>query len=263
MAGSAHNRTAKLKARSHAIGSMVSEFGGTAMPRIAAAVGLDFLVFDLEHGFVEPRELRDAIAVCRLSGIVSIVRVPAIEKVAVKRALEMGADGILAPTVESPDEAVALVSMCQYPPSGIRGAAFNTAHDDYSPTPVEVAVAKANASVLVLCMIESVKGLECADEIARVKGVSGLWYGYIDYSLSAGMPGKLDSELVIAAGKRIAEVCRAEAIYAAIGVASAETANTAIRDGYNILAWGSDVHLLKSGMQAGVTEINKHIRKSI
>ncbi len=263
MAGSAHNRTVKLKARSHAIGSMVSEFGGTAVPRVAAAAGLDFLVFDLEHGFVEPRELRDAIAVCRLSGIVSIVRVPAIEKVSVKRALEMGADGILAPTVESADEAAALVSMCQYPPYGTRGAAFNTAHDDYSPTPIKEAVAAANASVLVLCMIESVKGLGCADEIARVKGVSGLWYGYIDYSLSAGVPGQLDSEMVLAAGKRIAEVCKAEAIYAAIGVANAQTASAAIRGGYNMLAWGSDVHLLKSGMQAGVTEINKHIPPSI
>lgn len=245
--------------RSYTIGSMVAEFGGTAIPRMAAAVGMEFLVFDLEHGFIEPRELRDAIAICRLSGVVPIVRVPAIEKSAVTHALEMGAHGILAPTVESADQAAELVSMCRYPAAGTRGAAFNTAHDDYAPASVGDAIAKANASVLVLCMIESVAGLEHGEEIAGVNGIGGLWYGYIDYSLSAGVPGQLQSPVVVAAAKRIAEIARARGLHAAMGVASGDAARAAIRQGYNMLAWGSDVHFLKSGLQAGLAEIRKQL----
>lgn len=240
-----------------ASGSFVGEFAGTALPRIAAAMGAGFLLFDMEHGFLEPRGLRDSIAMCRASGIVPVVRVARVDATLVQGALEMGALGILAPTVESAAQARSLVEMCHYPPLGRRGAAFGTAHDDYRPQPVAEATAHANASIAILCMIESVAGIEAVEEIAGVEGIDGLWFGYIDYSLSAGVPGDLASTIVRSAQARMVAAAKSAGKAAAIGVASEAALDDALRAGFDVIAWGSDVHFIRSGLQAGMEAIAK------
>jgi 2-dehydro-3-deoxyglucarate aldolase/4-hydroxy-2-oxoheptanedioate aldolase len=240
-----------LAGRGFAVGTFISESQLVATARIVSAAGGDFVVFDCEHGSIELRELRSAIAVCRPRGVQALVRIPRIDTHWIAKALDAGAQGIVAPNVESVAEACRLVEQASFPPAGRRGASFGSSQDDYSGGDVARKIEQANRELVVLCMIESPVGLASVEEIAALPGISGCWFGYVDFSIAAGLAGQIEHPEVLAAGERVAKACATHSKVAAVMTTSLDHLERYVSRGYNVAAWGSDVFVLASGFEAG------------
>lgn len=242
----------RLGGRERAVGTFITEAPIAASVRIAIAAGAEFLIFDCEHGVIELRELRTAIALCRAARAQALVRIPQIDTHWVAEALDSGAHGIVAPNVETVDEAMRLIEQASFPPAGRRGASFGSAQDDYAGGDIASKVACANRDLIVLCMIESPKGLGNVEAIAALPGIAGCWFGYIDYSIAAGIPGQIDHPDVLAAAERIANACVKQSKIAGVMTTSLGHVEHYLRRSYNVVAWASDVFVLKQGFSAGI-----------
>jgi 2-keto-3-deoxy-L-rhamnonate aldolase RhmA len=241
----------KLSGRGVAVGTFITEAPLVATVRIAAAAGADFVIFDCEHGCIELRDLRAAIALCRSQGLQALVRIPEIETHWIAKALDSGAHGIVAPNVETVAEAKRLVDQASFPPAGRRGASFGSAQDDYSGGDIAGKVERAGRELIVLCMVESPVGLDNVEAIVALPGISGCWFGYIDFSIASGLPGEINHPDVLAAAQRVADACAAQCKIAGVMTTSLDHLEQYLSRRYNVAAWASDAFVLKSGFATG------------
>src|SRR5262245_3062086 len=180
----------KVQQGAISIGTFVFEFNTTGIGRIAAEAGAEFCVFDMEHTGWSLETVRMLMATTRSTQMVPLVRIPATEYHFIARVLDMGAMGIMAPMVESAEQAARLVASAKYPPQGRRGAAFGVAHDDYSGGDLTEKITSANRETLLIAQIETVAGVRNVDAIAAVPDIDVLWIGHFDLSNSLGIPGQ-------------------------------------------------------------------------
>jgi len=166
----------------------------------------DFLVFDSEHGTIEPRDCENMVRAAELRGVTPIVRVTTNLPPIILRFMDSGAHGLHVPWVNSATEAEAAVRAVKYHPRGIRGLAGVRAADYAQTVPLGEYVAQANAETLVVIHIETAQAVERLPEIAAVDGVDVIFIGPNDLSHSLGVPGQQQHPSVQAAMQRIAEI---------------------------------------------------------
>ena len=135
-------------------GTMAFEFFTPGLCGVLAAAGADFVFLDMEHSGAGIDTIKAQCAFARGAGITPLVRVPYCERAMVTATLDAGAAGIMAPMVETAEQATAFASWCRYRPDGTRGLAFGIAHDAYRARPATDAMAAANAAVMVIPLIE-------------------------------------------------------------------------------------------------------------
>ena len=246
-----------LGGRGNAVGTFITEAPLVPAVRIAATAGADFVIFDAEHGSIELGNLRAAVAICRALEVQALVRVPKVDTHWIARALDSGAHGIVAPNIETVAEAERLLQQAMFPPIGRRGASFGSALDDYSGGEIAEKVENANRDIVVICMIESPAGLANVEAIAALPGIAGCWFGYIDYSIAAGIPGQTDHPEVLAAATRIASACVSQVKIAGVMTTSVEHLGQYVERRYNVAAWGSDAFVLKQGFTTGFDNCRK------
>ncbi len=162
---------------------------------IARTAGFDSIYIDLEHNGFSLDTAGQICMACLALDIVPFVRVPSTEPHLVARVLDLGALGIIAPHLQSADDAKAVVRAAKYSPLGDRSLAGMLPQLHYRTLPA----AEANQQL----------GLAAVNEIAAVPGVDILFIGTNDLCSSLGVPGQLDHELVHEAYRRTLEACRA------------------------------------------------------
>ena len=170
---------------------------------IIAGAGYDCLLIDLEHG---PGTYTDAIHQLHAmngSGCATLIRVPANDEVEIKKALDLGIDGIMIPAVDSVAEAEAAVAACRYPPKGRRGMAASMVRASGYGKDWRTYVAEADERLLRICQIESASALDAIEEIAAVEGIDLLFIGPSDLSANLGYIGEPDHPTVREAIDRI------------------------------------------------------------
>jgi 4-hydroxy-2-oxoheptanedioate aldolase len=157
--------------------SLANSFSTEAM----GSTGFDWLLIDSEHAPNDIRSLREQLIALDSSPSTAVVRVPIGETWIIKRVLDIGAQTILVPMVESAKEARELVRACRYPPHGIRGVGYSTTRaggfgtiPDYGKT--------ADDQVCLLVQVENRAGLNALDEILEVDGIDGVFIGPADLS---------------------------------------------------------------------------------
>lgn len=176
----------KLQNGEAAIGTFVA-IGHPDVTERLSVLGFDWLLLDSEHGPLSLETMQAMMQSMRGDGCVPIVRVQWNDPVVIKRALDIGAYGVLIPWVNSRDEAEVAVAACKYPPEGIRGCGPRRAAlvggPDYIGT--------ANEAVLVAVQIETATAIKNIDDILAVDGVDTVYIGPVDLSMSMfGAPGK-------------------------------------------------------------------------
>lgn len=183
---------------------------------IMAGTGYDWLLIDGEHG---PNDLRTVLA--QLQGIASarsslpglashpIARVPVGETAVIKQYLDLGAQTLLVPMVDTAEQAAQLVQAMRYPPDGIRGMGSAVARSSrWQGYPHYIH--EANAQVCLLVQAETAEALRNLDAIAATPGVDGVFIGPADLSASMGFPGKPDHpEVQAAMADAIARILKA------------------------------------------------------
>jgi 4-hydroxy-2-oxoheptanedioate aldolase len=211
-----------------------------------AATGFDWLLIDGEHAPNDVRRVLEQLQAVAPYPVHPIVR-PVIGDVAlIKQLLDVGAQTLLVPVVESAAQAQQLVAATRYPPNGIRGVGSALARSSRW-NQIDNYLHEADAEMCVLVQVETRAGLENLAEIAAVEGVDGVFFGPADLSASFGLlgqPGHPDVQeaiingitAVIAAGK-------------AAGVLSADTtlAHRYLQAGATFVAVGVDTTLLVRG----------------
>ncbi len=231
------------------LGSMVFEFFTPGISQVLKLAGCEYLIYDMEHAGFSIESLKAQVAHCRGNGIAQMVRVPRGEYHFLARALDVGAQGVMVPMVNSADEARAIAEATHYPPKGRRGAAFSFAHDDYEPGDPATKMKAADARNLIIAQIETERGLDAVEDIAAVDGIDCLWLGHFDLTNFLGIPGQFDNPLYVNAVKRIVAAGRKHK--KALGFMAADTtwAKQYKRYGFNMIATGTDHGILMSGVK--------------
>src|SRR5580704_9611032 len=199
---------AGLQAGGSAYGTMAFEFFTPGLMAVLAEARAEFVLLDTEHSGVGIETIKMQIAASRGLGIVPMVRVPGCHYHLVAPVLDAGAMGIMVPMVETRAQAENLVSWCRYRPEGVRGLAFNMAHDEYAGGDVTRKMAEANARTLTIALVETADVIKNVDAIAAVPRIDVVWLGHYDLTNSMGITGQFDHPEFLAAVDRLVEACR-------------------------------------------------------
>lgn len=165
--------------------------GSPAAAEVCGHAGLDWLLVDLEHGAGGDGDLLAMLQAIAGTGTAAIVRVEQGTRLRVGRALDLGAEGIMVPRIDTVEEARGICSWLRYPPAGIRGVALFTRGLAWGAGG-HTAPAKRNEEILGIVQIESVASVEAADELASLDEVDVLFVGPADLSHALGNPGDID-----------------------------------------------------------------------
>jgi hypothetical protein len=152
------------------IGTVVT-LGCPEIAELLSAAGFDWLFIDAEHSPLEARDMQ-ALLQGAGAGTPCLVRLSSSQEVPIKKALDIGATGIIAPQVNSPEQAEAVVRFSKYPPQGRRGVGIGRAHG-YGPRFQEY-VDTANESVAVVVQAEHVDAVQNIEAIVSVPGIDGV-----------------------------------------------------------------------------------------
>lgn len=188
---------AALRDGRHQLG-IWNTIGGNSVPELLGGSGFDWVLIDSEHAAIETIEVLPALqAVAGSPGVSAAVRPADNDPILFKRLLDMGAQTLLVPYVQSADEAKAAVRAMRYGPQGIRGMAGMTRATRYGK--VEGYFTTAEEELCLVLQIETVAGLEALEEIATTDGVDGIFFGPADLSASMGYPGEMNNPKVVGA----------------------------------------------------------------
>lgn len=195
-----------LKQGRRIVGTMIRLVRNPAIARVAAHAGLDFVMFDMEHGSYSLDALSDIFAVARAVGLGGFVRVPELSKGYVSRVMDAGAVGVMVPMLETVEQARALADWAKYAPVGKRGFGSAGGHTNYAAAGDAVALMKSvNDETLSIAQIETAQAVERIDAIAAVEGIDALLIGPNDLAISLGCAGDLTNKTVTAAIGKVAE----------------------------------------------------------
>jgi 4-hydroxy-2-oxoheptanedioate aldolase len=171
-----------------------------------------------------------------------MVRVAVGNSTVLKQILDLGAQTVVVPMVESVEQARALVAAVRFPPKGIRGIGTAVARAARWNRTTDY-VGDADGEVCLVLQIESERGLEALPEIAAVDGVDAIFLGPADLAASLGHPGQVSHPAVRAAMRQAFSVARAAGRACGSIATSEPLAREYEAEGCNFLAIGIDTHL--------------------
>lgn len=214
---------------------------------VAADLGFDWLLIDLEHGNASLADLRGMLLACRGSTAAPIVRIRSVDGDTVKFVLDSGAAGIMFPYVSSAEEARRAVQFMKYPPQGTRGVAgiiratnFGRDWNQY--------FTEANEKSLVVVQIETAQAVDAADAIAAIEGVDVLFVGPLDLSVNLGCPGDFSPPHFVSALEKVIAACEKNGKVACI-LSRPQFVEQHKALGFRFLALGSDTGAIIAGLQ--------------
>lgn len=226
-----------------------------SITEMAVAMGLDWVVVDAEHGHLDWQDILSHVRATVRSDTVVLVRISELNGGLIKRSLDIGADGVVIPWIETAEQAKEAVDFAHYPPEGKRGigAERSTCWGRcFAP-----GVKEADEHVLVVPIIESVKGGKNIDAICRVPGIETILLGPADYSSTAGYPGQWEGPGVAEALLKIKDSVRAAGKHC--GVMATSNANVKERrdQGFRVICLGIDGSLLLRGLSDAVESVGR------
>ena len=213
-----------------------------SITEIAVASGMDWVVIDAEHGHLDWAEILQHIRAAVRSDTVVLVRVAELQKGLIKRALDIGADGIVIPQVETLEQLYRAVSFARYPPAGERGIGAERA-TGWGQCFAEH-VREANEAVLVIPIIESIRGGDNIASLLEVPGTDIFFFGPADYSASAGYAGQWEVPAITAHMNNVKKQVLEAGKYCGIVTTGMEDMIQRSKEGFRMLAYGSDTSLL-------------------
>lgn len=254
------NETAGLRAHLRSAGVSVGVWANLLDPRVAHAVAradVDWVCIDQQHGYATGSDALELVAAVRAAGRHALVRVSWNRPETIGRALDVGADGVIVPMVESAADARAAVAATRYAPEGRRS--WGGSRSPVAPNANDPAA--TNASTACLVMVESPAAVEQVEEIAAVEGVDGVFLGPFDLSIALGMP---IHELVDEHGespvlRRVVAACRRNGIAAGAYGGTLDRSVALRAHDFTMLAVTSDDALVAQAAAATAAEARSRL----
>jgi staphyloferrin B biosynthesis citrate synthase len=248
----------RMQAGGAALGMPVRLGRSGDIARIAKSTGHDFLFIDCQHSLFNLETIGHIVSTAMSCGVAPLVRVRSIDDLDVSLLLDNGAMGIVYPDINNAAQAQRAVDNCKFAPIGKRSVSGGYPHFDYRAVPLAASVPQLNGNCLLVCMIETVEGLENVEAIAAVKGVDVLHVGSNDLLANMGKPGKFDDPALVAAQERVIAACRSNGIFAGCG-GNRDPARQLelIRKGCQFITTQSDIGFLSAAASAWTAKIRE------
>ena len=226
-----------------------------SVTEMAVAMGLDWVVIDAEHGHLDWKEIVEHLRAAVRSETVAMVRVADLDRGLIKRALDVGADGVVIPWVETEEQLRRAVAFAHYPPEGCRGIGAERA-TGWGECMAEH-TAEANENVLVVPIVETVRTAEELARMCEVDGVDVFFFGPADFSATAGYRGHWEGPGVSQRILDLKETIRRSGRHC--GLLATGTANLAERfdQGFRMIGLGIDGGLLRRSLHESLAAVGR------
>ena len=235
-----------LREERHQLGLWCSLSSHYAIEVVAGA-GFDWLLLDMEHSPNDLESLLPQLQAVAPYPSTPVVRVPWNDMVTIKRVLDVGAQSLLIPYVQSVDEARAAVAATRYPPAGVRGVAGTTRATQFGR--IKDYATRAHEEVCLLLQLETEEALTHIEAIAALDGVDGIFVGPADLHASLGYPGETANPKVLPiiddAIRRIRRTGKAPGIL----TGDQKLAARYMAEGTLFTAVGADIAVLARGVE--------------
>ena len=214
----------------------------------AIALGLDWLLIDMEHGHLGWKDVANHLRVLNARGVPGLVRVPDLTRESIQRALDIGADGVVVPMISRPEQLEQAFQFGKYPPRGVRGVGgercvkWGLETVDY--------VKSANADSLIIPLLETRQAVENFAAILEVPGLEGIWFGPADMSSSFGCFGQWDSGPVADAILSICKAAASKGIGSGIMARDSREAEQRRQQGFQWITVGTDINLMMNSIRS-------------
>lgn len=250
----------KLLAGDLTIGSWIN----TASPiaaELMATTGFDFLTVDVEHSAVDLPQTQCLFQAIRSGNreCAPLVRLAGNVYADTKRFLDAGAAGVIAPFINTAEQASDLVRAVKYPPMGMRGVGF-CRDNDYGLN-LQETVSRANDQTFVCVQIEHADAVSNIDSILGVEGIDAAMIGPYDLSASMGLTAQFDHPEVVQATENILRACQRHGVVPGIHVVQPNPGEAIKRyqEGYRFIAYSLDITMLLQACVQGLREIRENI----
>jgi 2-keto-3-deoxy-L-rhamnonate aldolase RhmA len=247
----------RLRQGKTVLGTWLCELRSPALAQLLAAAGLDFLIVDMEHGAYNMETMADLVRTARLVNITPIVRIPDLSWERVGRVLDAGAQGLMLPRVEAPEQIEEFVAALKYPPDGRRGMASGIGNSDFRWVTTPEYIAHANEETLVIVQIESQAAVARLDALAAVPGVDSFFIGPEDLSISMGLAGQQGHPQVQEAIGQIINATAQAQIYPGIHTSDLAAVGPLHEQGVRVIAYASDIEFIFNGAQQGLHKLQE------
>lgn len=234
-----------------------------SITEMAVALGLDWVVIDAEHGHLDWKEIAEHLRAAVRSNTVVLVRIAELNGALIKRALDIGADGIVIPWIESAEQLRQAVAFARYPVEGLRGIGAERA-TGWGQCVAEHA-AEANEHVLVVPIIETIRAAEQVPTMCQVDGVELLWFGPADFSSSAGYRGQWEGPGIADQILQLKDIIRNAGRHCGVISTSIEDMLDRRMQGFRAIGIGMDTGLLLRSLKTGLAAVgrDRQIRASL
>jgi 2-keto-3-deoxy-L-rhamnonate aldolase RhmA len=223
-------------------------------------LGFDFVFLDTEQAAPSSagEDAQHLVRAADAAGIAPTLRIGELSPHLINNAINIGAQGVWVPHVETAAHAQAMVDAARYPPVGRRGAAPVVRAARYGAEPFDDYRDRANRETVLIAIVESVQGVDAIDEIAAVDGLDVVCFGTFDFAVSLGLAqdefyGGAGTDGVHpdvrAAGERVLEACRRTSTVPATAAWSRQAAELWLGLGFRMLLYGLDTALMLGALR--------------
>ncbi|QPL04418.1 MULTISPECIES: HpcH/HpaI aldolase family protein [Actinomyces] len=224
--------------------------GSTTAAEICAGSGVDWLLIDGEHAPLSLASIQEQLRAVAAYPVTPVVRVPANDRVLIKQYLDLGAQNLLVPMVDTPEQAAEAVRAARYPPAGVRGVGSALARGARWNRVEDYLGRANNEHVSLTVQIESATAVANAEVIAATDGVDAVFIGPSDLAASMGLIGQQTHPEVVAAVGRAIEAARRAGTKVGINAFDPAVAHGYLDQGVDFILVGADVALLARQSEA-------------
>lgn len=252
--------SANLSTRLRAGETVISAWSGLPEPmtvEILAHSAFDAVTLDMQHGGHDEASVLRSVGLVLSAGKPPLVRIPVGRFEMASRALDFGAEAVIAPMINTVEDARSFAASMKYPPVGERSWGVFRANQDYGTPGSNDYLINANQQSLAFAMIETRAAYDAVDAILDVRGIDGVFVGPADFSIawSNGREANPDSEAIVEPLTIIARKAAAAGKLAGIYCPTPDFARRYEALGYRFLTLGNDSGYLKMAAQTLVNAV--------
>jgi len=226
-----------------------------SVTEMAVALGMDWVVIDAEHGHLDWKEIVEHLRATVRSDTVAFVRIAELNGSLIKRVLDLGADGIVVPWIETAEQLKQAVAWARYPTEGLRGIGAERA-TAWGQCFAEHAD-EANDHVLVVPIIETVRSVRQVPQMCQVDGVEILFFGPADFSATAGYRGQWEGPGVAEQILQLKDTIRRAGKHCGLVSTSIENLLVRQQQGFRVIGVGLDSGLLLRSLRSALAAVGR------
>ena len=227
----------------------------TDIVELVSNMGFDWIWFDAEHGPTNTESLHPMIQTTRNRDITPLVRVPWNDLVHIKKALDIGAEGLIIPWINDRSQAEYAVRAAKYPPMGIRGMGarfLNISGGDLAEY-----IRTANEETYIMVQIETVEAVENLEEILTTPGVDAFLIGPNDLAASMGYVGQPVHPEVEKVVEQIIDRAKKLGVPGGYAATTMDINHRRIKQGFQWITLGGDMGFLAQAAQAALAAVGR------